>query len=202
MALDLARAGAADTDCTGSEERVPDFRVLHGAMILLAEDNATNRMMTGHLLDRWGCQYRTAETGKEVLSLLEESAFDAVLMDVSMPEMDGIEATRRIRAGEGDHVDTPIVALTAHALVTERDKALEAGMNAFVTKPVDAAVLRRTLADVLGGGAPDREGWVAPADAMGRAWQASLLDEDKLRQLDRDLPRTCAIAFTPDARSI
>jgi PAS domain S-box-containing protein len=188
VSLDLARADAAEVADGAGEERGPDFRVLHGAMILLAEDNATNRMMTGHLLDRWGCRYRTAETGTQVLDRLQEDAFDAVLMDVSMPEMDGIEATRRIRAGEGGHVTTPIVALTAHALVEERDKALEAGMNAFVTKPVDAAALRRTLAEVLGGGAPGRERWVSPASQAEWTVQDALVDDEKLSQLDRDLP--------------
>ncbi|MCA1240973.1 PAS domain S-box protein [Stappia stellulata] len=188
VSLDLARADALEVSGTETEDRAPDYRVLHGAMILLAEDNATNRMMTGHLLDRWGCRYSTAETGREVLDRLQHDVFDAVLMDVSMPEMDGIEATRRIRAGEGGHETTPIVALTAHALVEERDKALEAGMNAFVTKPVDAAALRRTLAEVLGGGAPGRERWLSPASQAERTLQDTLFDDEKLQPLDRDLP--------------
>ncbi|WP_084649807.1 PAS domain S-box protein [Stappia stellulata] len=188
VGLDLARADRSQVDDGETEQRAPDFRVLHGAMILLAEDNATNRMMAGSLLDRWGCRYRTAETGEEVLSQLARDDFDAVLMDVSMPEMDGIEATRRIRAGAVAQADIPIVALTAHALVEERDKALGAGMNAFVTKPVDGAELRRTLAEVLGGGAAGRERWVAALSPNGDAAPDALIDEAKLRQLDQDLP--------------
>ncbi|MBA4610179.1 PAS domain S-box protein [Stappia taiwanensis] len=157
---------------------------LEGARILLAEDNATNRMMTGAFLTRWGCRFETATNGAEVLEMLAQAPFDAVLMDVSMPVVDGIEATRRLRASGAAFADIPVVALTAHALVEERDRAMAAGMNAFVTKPVDSAVLRRALGAVLREQAADR----APDASPPGASPPMLIDPDRFGELIADLP--------------
>jgi CheY-like chemotaxis protein len=94
-----------------------------------------------------------ASTGRQALEAIDEAArqghrFDAVLMDVQMPEMSGHEATRRLRQ-RYDAKTLPVIALTAAALVSEREEALAAGMNDFLTKPIDAQRLRRTLVAVL-----------------------------------------------------
>ncbi len=115
--------------------------------ILLAEDNLINQQVALKMLENFGYRTRTAETGKEALALLEEQDFDLVLMDIQMPEMDGYEATRHIRAaacGEAkQHV--PIVAMTANAMKGDRENCLKAGMNDYIAKPVDPEDLRKKL---------------------------------------------------------
>ena len=107
--------------------------------ILLAEDNPVNAKIASSFLTRMGHTLITAVDGKEVLAVLSTDSFDLVLMDVEMPGMDGLEATRRIRAGEAgpENRSIPIIAMTAHALSEFREKCEASGMNAFVAKPVD-----------------------------------------------------------------
>jgi CheY-like chemotaxis protein len=115
--------------------------------ILVAEDNAVNRKLAMHLLTRRGHTVLSAENGYEALTLLEKETVDLVLMDIQMPEMDGLTATREIRkreAGTGRHV--PIVALTAHAMSGDRQLCEAAGMDAYITKPIQVAELERVLA--------------------------------------------------------
>ncbi|MBN1545744.1 MAG: response regulator, partial [Syntrophaceae bacterium] len=105
--------------------------------ILLAEDNEVNQKLAVRILEKRGHKVVVAGNGLEALSCLEKGQFDLVLMDVNMPEMDGFEATAVIREKEkttGDHL--PIVALTAHAMKGDRDKCLDAGMDDYVTKPI------------------------------------------------------------------
>ncbi len=113
--------------------------------ILVAEDNATNRLVARSMLERLGQQVEFAEDGLAALDALSHGAFDLVLMDVSMPLMDGIEATRRIRHLSGPQAEVPILALTAHAGSAERDACLEAGCNEVLTKPLELATLHRAL---------------------------------------------------------
>ncbi len=125
----------------------PSFRKNHssGLHVLLAEDNEVNVMVASLRLEEMGHTFEVAHTGEEVLSLLSEKSFDLVLMDVEMPVMDGLQATRLIRSGGKNNdiktPDLPIVAMTAHALKEFRNKCLEAGMNAYVAKPVNFAEL-------------------------------------------------------------
>lgn len=117
--------------------------------ILLAEDNAVNRALAVHMLQRKGHEIIVAGTGKEVLDCLERESFDVVLMDVQMPEMDGFEATRFIRERErksGGHI--PIVAMTAHAMHGDRERCLAAGMDSYISKPLNSRQLF-TLIDAL-----------------------------------------------------
>jgi len=179
--LDLPAVDPARLAESSAGEEGPDPGLLRGARILLAEDNATNQMMTGVLLERWGCTYEIAQTGAEVLARLEQDRFDAILMDVSMPDLDGFEASRQIRESEGPQADVPIVALTAHAQVAERDKAFAVGMNAFVTKPIDAAALKAALGDVLRA----RAHALPPAS---RREDADAIDATRLAQVSDDLP--------------
>jgi len=114
--------------------------------ILLAEDNPINQKVAVHILEKRGHSVRTAANGNEVLDALDEEEFDAVLMDVQMPVLDGFEATARIRAREERtrrHV--PVIALTAHALKEDRKRCLEAGMDDYVSKPLKPEELFRTL---------------------------------------------------------
>jgi CheY-like chemotaxis protein len=110
--------------------------------VLLAEDNAVNERLALLTLTKRGHDVTVARTGVEVLRLVDRESFDVILMDVQMPEMSGLEATRAIRARErerGGHVW--IVAMTAHAMKPDRDRCLEAGMDGYLPKPVDRAAL-------------------------------------------------------------
>ncbi|MED5621475.1 PAS domain S-box protein [Ideonella sp. BN130291] len=126
---------------------------LAGARVLLVEDNPVNMMIGVALLEQWGVKVTQATQGRDAIAAVEAAVanrqpFEAVLMDVQMPEMSGHEATRLLRKRH-DARELPIIALTAAALVSERDEALAAGMNDFLTKPIDAQRLRRTLLSVL-----------------------------------------------------
>jgi len=110
-----------------------------GLRILVAEDNPVNRELAVRLLEKRGHSVAVAANGHEVLARLEQQPFDLVLMDVQMPEMDGLEATAAIREKEkatGHHL--PIIAFTAHAMKGDRERCLEAGMDGYVSKPIRA----------------------------------------------------------------
>jgi PAS domain S-box-containing protein len=118
--------------------------------ILLAEDNLVNQKVAVGMLTMAGHRVVVANNGKEAVTAFGLDPFDVVLMDVQMPEMDGLEATaaiRRIEAGTGRHV--PIIALTAHAMKGDRERFLAAGMDAYLTKPIGREALSRTLAECL-----------------------------------------------------
>jgi two-component system, sensor histidine kinase and response regulator len=119
--------------------------------ILLVEDNAVNQMLALRLLEKAGHRVTVAWNGREAVTTAASGEFDLVLMDVQMPEMDGLEATAAIRQNEqGKERRLPIVALTANALVGDREMCLRAGMDGYVTKPVRAPALFRAMADALG----------------------------------------------------
>ena len=120
----------------------------HPLHILVAEDNAVNRTLVTTLLKKRGHSVKAVENGREAVEAIQTGArrFDIVVMDVQMPEMGGFEATEAIRAGErstGQHL--PIVALTAHAMQGDRARCLEAGMDAYLTKPIDVDELIATV---------------------------------------------------------
>lgn len=130
-------------------------RELSGMHILLADDMPTNQLIGCEMLESFGATVSVANNGLEVLQALETRVPDLVLIDVQMPLMDGIEATRRIRE-DVRWQELPIVAMTAHAFDEERQRCLEAGMNDFLTKPIDPDVLHKALAR-----------WYRPKDANG-----------------------------------
>jgi signal transduction histidine kinase/ActR/RegA family two-component response regulator len=108
---------------------------LRSLRVLLAEDNIVNQLLVVSLLRRNGCQVTAVENGVEALRAYRERTFDLILMDVQMPEMDGLTATERIRASEGPGKRIPIIALTAGVMKNDREKCIAAGMDDYVSKP-------------------------------------------------------------------
>jgi two-component system sensor histidine kinase/response regulator len=124
-----------------------------GRKVLLAEDNAVNRRLAARLLEKRGCAVLLATNGAEAFELWSRESVDMILMDVQMPVVDGLEATRRIREkekGSGGHV--PIVVLTAHAMKGDRERCLEAGADDYLAKPIIPAKLAETMDRQLASG--------------------------------------------------
>ena len=140
-------------DAAGPISHAPQL-VLRGR-VLIAEDNAINQMVALRTVERFGCEARVAKNGKEALAALESTAYDLVLMDCQMPEMDGYEAARAIRHREHTRGArrVPIVAVTAQVQDNEAMRCHEAGMDACISKPVDRAQLARVLSRWLVGAA-------------------------------------------------
>ncbi len=124
----------------GSDEVDP----LVGARVLLVDDNFINLEVAGELLRQAQVQVITASNGREALERLAESEYDAVLMDLQMPEMDGLTATQKLRLDER-HANLPVIAMTANAMAGDRDRCVAAGMNDHIPKPIDPVELRHTL---------------------------------------------------------
>jgi signal transduction histidine kinase/CheY-like chemotaxis protein len=137
--------------------------------ILVAEDNATNQLVARKLLEKLGYRVGVVASGIEVLPALRDIPYDLVLMDCEMPEMDGFEATRRIRAGEAGTArrSIPIIAMTARAMQGDREICLDAGMNDYIPKPVEFTALANAL---------DR--WLSPlTEIQGHNKDTTPLDE-------------------------
>ena len=113
--------------------------------VLLVEDNKINQKLALRLLERLGCTVWLAENGVEALEALDRRPVDLILMDCQMPEMDGFEATRKIREREREHRHVPIIAITANAMESDFEKCLASGMDSYLTKPIDFAKLREAL---------------------------------------------------------
>ncbi|MBX9635806.1 MAG: response regulator, partial [Magnetospirillum sp.] len=113
--------------------------------VLLAEDNPVNQALVAHMLERMGHSSILVEHGAQAVELAATQSFDAILMDMQMPVMDGETATRLIRALPDSRANVPIIALTADAVLEHRDRYLAAGLDAFLTKPVSWKLLARTL---------------------------------------------------------
>lgn len=130
---------ALGESATPSSARAADPpAALAGLRVLLAEDNPVNAILARTLLTRAGCVVAAVQDGEEAVAAAAAGAFDLILMDIRMPRLDGLEAAQRIRTGAGPNAEAPIVALTADAGGEERAQALKAGMDDFLTKPVDA----------------------------------------------------------------
>jgi CheY-like chemotaxis protein len=128
--------------------------------VLLAEDNPVNVKFAQKILQNAGHQVTVASNGREVLERFGADAYDLILMDVQMPEMDGLDATREIRgrerAARGTHV--PIIAMTANAMKGDQEMCISAGMDGYVAKPVKKDVLFAEVTRVLSKGAEDVAG--------------------------------------------
>jgi PAS domain S-box-containing protein len=146
--------------------------------ILLVEDNDVNRYAAAKMLEALGVGIDEAEDGEAAVRLAATGRYDLILMDVQMPRLDGLEATRRIRASDGPNRTTPIVALTANAFVEDVERCRAAGMDAHLAKPIRAATLRAAVGGIfLSGAATER----APASAHP-------VSEAALAALEADMP--------------
>ncbi len=144
---------------------------IRGASLLLVEDNMINQQVAKEILENEGFIVTIAGNGKQALNLLETHTFDAVLMDVQMPEMDGHTATRIIRQNP-KFKSLPIIAMTAHALKGDRDKSMAAGMNDHISKPIEPVMLFTCLLE-----------WIPPKD------QNIQRPSSQQRQMDVTLPK-------------
>jgi signal transduction histidine kinase/DNA-binding response OmpR family regulator len=163
-----------------------------GLHVLLAEDNLAAQLVGKKTLEKAGYTVQVADDGLGVLWMLEEREFDLVLMDVEMPQMDGLEATRAIRereAGSSQHI--PILAVTAYAAKEDQERCLEAGVDGYLSKPVSPEKLHTAIEHFL---SPDRAGDAAPPVDLAVALEATNGDKELLLEavklfLERDYPR-------------
>lgn len=159
-----------------------------GLHVLLAEDNPVNQKLAVRLLEKRGCHVQVTNTGREVLAALRKSCFDIVLMDLQMPEMDGFETTAAIREDEKITLQhLPILAVTAHAMKGDRERCLSAGMDGYLSKPIQAknlyAEIQRLVPDV-----PEKI-----SSGAGLSVRAAF-DEEALRQrVDHDEHLLCEL---------
>ncbi len=135
-----------------------NLRDIRPLRILVVEDNQVNQLLATVLLTKAGHRIDIAANGLEALDAVSGRPYDLILMDVQMPEMDGIEATRRIRAMAGAARDIPIIAMTANAMKGDRERLLAVGMNDYVSKPIDKGQLFLAIASCMG---------LAPATEVG-----------------------------------
>ncbi|MBN9886944.1 hybrid sensor histidine kinase/response regulator [Salipiger abyssi] len=157
--------------------------------VLVVEDNEINRFILREMLGAAGHRVTLAENGRVGVDRAAIERFDVILMDISMPVMDGRTATRHIRQGGGTSAETPIIALTAHAFPEEWAQFHEDGMTACLTKPVDRALLMQAIADALAG-TETVSNPVAPGPG-----EDALIDETLLAQLLADLPKSAVDAL-------
>ncbi len=193
-----ACAALRPRDDGGGTGLVPELR---GRRVLVAEDNPINQQVAAELLASWGLEVVCAADGREAVRLAASQRFDLVLMDIQMPGMDGLAATRSIRAQGGRLAGLPIVAMTAHATGEARSQCLAAGMNAHLVKPLDPDGLRSVLLAFLGPGG-SRDGGAGEAAGDGGA---ALLDPDAaLRRLagNRELYQRLLAGFVREQQGV
>jgi two-component system, sensor histidine kinase and response regulator len=136
-------------ETASAAETEPIMQAGSGLRVLLAEDNVVNRSVAAAILEKRGHSLGHAANGREAVEAAGREAFDLILMDVQMPEMDGFEATRRIReADQKIGRRTPIVAMTAHAMAGDRERCLAAGMDDYLSKPLKTAQLFTLLEQI------------------------------------------------------
>lgn len=119
------------------------------AHILVVDDYLVNQEMTKEMLEIMSCTVDVAEDGRQAVQLAQKNKYDLIFMDIQMPEMDGIMATREIRKIEGNSKHTPIIALTANALPGDREKYLDAGLDDYLSKPIRSKDLEIMLRKYL-----------------------------------------------------
>jgi len=195
---------------------------IRGARMLLVEDNEINRQVAQELLEGFGLDVTIAENGEEAIAMLEEAQFDGVLMDMQMPVMDGVTATRLIRKN-ADLSSLPIIALTANVMVSQQNEFLDAGITDHIAKPIDPDRLVATLAKWV------RPAWPTRSTPMAQAVQKSATEQlpdlpgvsvaesvrriggsvslywsllDKFRSSQRDFASSFHIALAADDRAM
>jgi len=164
--------------------------------VLLAEDNAVNRLLATRLLEKYGNTVVAVENGQEALASIERESFDLVIMDVQMPVMDGLEAIRTVRLKEqtsGLHL--PIIALTAHAMKGDRERCLAAGADEYLTKPIRAAEFFAALGRIKAGSAAPSSSLAAPAPPPSTSRTAIDLEQALHRVGDQETLEELARLF-------
>jgi signal transduction histidine kinase/DNA-binding NarL/FixJ family response regulator len=153
--------------------------------ILVAEDNPVNQAVVTAMLEPYDHDVELVEDGEAALKAVQRGEFDLVIMDIQMPKMDGLAATQAIRELGGRYAQLPIVALTAHAMMGQREEYLAAGMSDYLSKPLDPAKLARMLRRWSGNGAPSE-----PAEAVqsGPIDQSAIIDPSRLDELAELIP--------------
>lgn len=173
-----------------------------GLRILLAEDNAVNRQLAMRLLEKWGHSVTAVNDGRQALETVERKKFDLVLMDVQMPEMDGLEATRMIRKKEkstGTHL--PVIAVTAHVMKGDSEKCLAAGADDYVSKPIQAEELYAAIGRLRG----SAEGTEDPLKKSVAAPACTVLNSEEILehvQGDRELLAEIIRLFRDEAPAL
>ena len=156
----------------------PSGTDVSGCRVLVVEDVEINRLIARESLRRLGCHVEIAEDGARAVEMALAGDYDLILMDIQMPRMDGVEATRRIRSSQGPRARVPIIAVTAHAMATEREAYLTAGLDDYLSKPFKPAALREIVARWTG---ESREA-PSPAAASGKA-TLERVDVDRINDL-------------------
>jgi two-component system, sensor histidine kinase and response regulator len=181
--LDTLADVALGNDATAAAEGTAHVAGLpHLARILVAEDNAVNQLVIETMLDKRGFAVDVAVDGAEALAHLAHGTYAAVFMDCQMPNVDGYEATGRIRASERDGARLPVIAMTAHAMAGDRERCLEAGMDDYLSKPLRPEAIDAVLERWLG---------LAPTGAGEPAAESAvegLIDEARMRTFRDDYP--------------
>jgi PAS domain S-box-containing protein len=157
-----------------------------GRRVLLVEDNDVNRYAAAKMLETLGVAIDEACDGAEALERASAARYDVILMDVQMPRVDGLEATRRLRSGGGPNARTPIVALTANAFVEDVERCRAAGMDGHLAKPIRATTLRAAVDGLLAG----RIAPAVPAVSFGRSEPAAAISEEAIAALCADMPES------------
>jgi signal transduction histidine kinase/CheY-like chemotaxis protein len=180
--------------------QIEEATVPRGLKVLVVEDNRINQQVALRLLRRLGIEAALAENGAEALAMVNARDFDVVFMDMQMPVMDGLEATRAIRRSSGRGRDVPIVAMTANAFAADREACLNAGMNAFLPKPVERDDLVAVLLSL------ERGSVTQPRPAAGNGARGEAVNRRRIDALVRELgPEDTAFlldAFATDAAGL
>jgi CheY-like chemotaxis protein len=151
--------------------------------VLVAEDNKINQQLARMLLTKAGYTVDIADNGEEAVTAIRAADYDVVLMDVQMPILDGIEATRHIRALPPPKNAVPIIAVTAHAMTGAREEYLASGMDGYLSKPLDPSALLRTLEAYAGSAPPTASVTATPAPTCD-----AIFDPDAIAALEKYLP--------------
>jgi two-component system sensor histidine kinase RpfC len=184
-ALHASYAGVQDASVVSFSDHVERRRsLLKDTRVLVAEDNATNRMVIGRILQRAGLPHRLVGTGTEALELLDQERFDVVIVDMQMPRLGGIAAYKLYRfAHDGEADQIPFIVLTANATVEARREAAEAGIAHFLTKPVSSLRLLQVIAQATARGEPIHKSGPLPTPSRGPEVLPEEIDPSRLGDL-------------------
>lgn len=186
---------------TGSESDTSHQDQLNGAQVLVAEDNLMNQKMIARILDKFGCTTDIVPNGLEAIRHCAQRAYDIILMDIHMPKMNGLEASKRIRL-VGKNTKTPIVAISAAALLEERNRGLASGMNDFVSKPFAPELLKRVMQKWLTCATPQVEDDKEPPTEEAPAERVDLSYLYAMSGGDEDFVQDMLVTFTQEIPEI